>query len=84
MVPDLAIEIVNSTELADQVQETIHDYFRAGVTRVWVVYPRQQEVYVYASATQVQIVPLGQDLDGGELVPGFRLPLTALFEDEPE
>jgi Uma2 family endonuclease len=84
MVPDLAIEIVSPSNTADHVQEKIHEYFKAGVSRVWVVYPRQQEVYVYASATQVQIVPLGQDLDGGDLVPGFRLPLTALFEDEPE
>jgi Uma2 family endonuclease len=84
MVPDLAIEIVSPSNTADHVQEKIHEYFTAGVSRVWVVYPGQQEVYVYATATQVQIVPLGQDLDGGELVPGFRLPLTALFEDEPE
>jgi Uma2 family endonuclease len=84
MVPDLAIEVVSPSNTADHVQEKIHEYFKAGVSRVWVVYPRQQEVYVYASATQVQIVPLGQDLDGGDLVPGFRLPLTALFEDEPE
>jgi Uma2 family endonuclease len=84
MVPDLAIEIVSPSNTADHVQEKIHEYFQAGVSRVWVAYPRQQEVYVYASATQVQIVPLGQDLDGGDLVPGFRLPLTALFEDEPE
>jgi Uma2 family endonuclease len=81
MVPDLAIEVVSPSNTADQIQEKTHEYFRAGVAQVWVVYPRQKEVYVYASATQVQIVPLGQDLDGGELVPGFRLPLTALFED---
>ena len=28
-----------------------HEYFEAGVDRVWVVYPGQQEVYVYASPT---------------------------------
>jgi Uma2 family endonuclease len=84
MVPDLAIEIVNSTELADQVQETIHDYFRAGVTRVWVVYPNQREVYIYSSLMQIQVLQLGQDLDGGELIPGFRLPLAALFKDDAE
>jgi Uma2 family endonuclease len=84
MVPDLAIEVVSPSNTADHVQEKIHEYFQAGVSRVWVVYPSQQEVYVYASATQVQIIPIDQDLDGGDLVPGFRLPLTALFEDEPE
>jgi Uma2 family endonuclease len=84
MVPDLAIEIVSPSNTANQVQDKIHDYFRAGVTRVWVVYPRQQEVYVYESPAKIQVLQLGQDLDGGDLIPGFRLPLAALFEDDPE
>jgi Uma2 family endonuclease len=84
MVPDMAIEIVSPSNTADQVQEKIHEYFTAGVHRVWVVYPRQQEVYVYASPAQIQVLQLGQDLDGGDLIPGFRLPLAALFEDDPE
>ena len=84
MVPDLAIEVVSPSNSADQVQEKIHEYFKAGVTRVWVVYPGQQEVYVYASPTQIQVLQLGQELDGGDLVPGFRLPLAALFEDDAE
>jgi hypothetical protein len=32
----------------------------------------------------IEVLQLGQDLDGGELAPGFRLPLAALFEDDPE
>jgi Uma2 family endonuclease len=83
-VPELAIEIVSPSNTADHVQEKIHEYFAAGVRRVWVVYPRQQEVYVYASSTEIQVLQLGQDLDGGDLIPGFRLPLAALFEDDPE
>jgi Uma2 family endonuclease len=83
-VPELAIEIVSPSNTADHVQEKIHEYFAAGVRRVWVVYPRQQEVYVYASSTEIQVLQLGQDLDGSDLIPGFRLPLAALFEDDPE
>jgi Uma2 family endonuclease len=84
MVPDLAIEVVSPSNTADHAHEKIHEYFKAGVTRVWVVYPRQQEVYVYASPTQIQVLQLGQKLDGGNLIPGFRLPLAALFEDDAE
>jgi len=84
MVPDMAIEIVSPSNTADHVQEKIHDYFTAGVRRVWVVYPRQQEVYVYASPAEIQVLQLGQELDGGDLIPGFRLSLAALFEDDPE
>jgi Uma2 family endonuclease len=84
MVPDLAIEVVSPSNSADQLQEKIHDYFKAGVVGVWVIYPRQQEVYMYASPTQIQVLQLGQELDGGDVVPGFRLPLAALFDDEHE
>ena len=84
IVPDMAIEIVSPSNTADHVQEKIHEYFAAGVRRVWVVYPRQQEVYVYASPTEIEVLQLGQELDGGDLIPGFRLPLAALFEDDPE
>jgi Uma2 family endonuclease len=84
IVPDMAIEIVSPSNTADHVQEKIHDYFTAGVSRVWVVYPRQQEIYVYESPAKIQVLQLGQELDGGDLIPGFRLPLAALFEDDPE
>ncbi len=77
MVPDLAVEVVSPSNSADEVLEKIHEYFDAGVSRVWVVYPRRKEVYIYASPTQIQVLQLGQDLDGGDLVPGFRLPLAA-------
>jgi Uma2 family endonuclease len=84
MVPDLAVEVVSPSNSADHVQEKILEYFRAGVTTVWVIDPRQQLVYVYSAPTQIQVLQLGQELDGGELIPGFRLPLAAFFEDDAE
>ena len=38
---------------------------------------RAGEIYVYASPTQIQVARLGQELDGGDLLPGFRLPLRS-------
>ena len=84
MVPDLAIEVISESNTAFEVQKKTHEYFAAGVANVWVVYPEQCEVYVYFAPKQVQVLGLGQDLDGGDLLPGFRLPVAALFEDDPE
>jgi Uma2 family endonuclease len=84
MVPDLAIEVVSPSNTAFAVHRKIHDYFKAGVTRVWVVYPEQAEVYIYSTPQQIQVVGVGQELDGGDLLPGFRLPVAVLLEDEPE
>lgn len=84
IVPDLAVEVVSPSITASEVQRKTHEYLAAGVSRVWVVYPEQSEVYVYSSPTQIQVVGLGQELEGGELLPGFRLPVARLFQDDPE
>ena len=84
MVPDLAIEVISPSNSASAVHRKVHEYFKAGVTRVWVVYPEQAEVYIYSTPKQIQVVGVGQELDGGDLLPGFRLPVAVLFEDDPE
>ncbi|HMF35930.1 MAG TPA: Uma2 family endonuclease [Isosphaeraceae bacterium] len=84
MVPDLAIEVISSSDMMSAVLRKVHDYFKAGVARVWVVYPEQAEVYIYSTPSQIEVVGIGQELDGGNLLPGFRLPVAVLFEDEPE
>jgi Uma2 family endonuclease len=82
MVPDLAVEVVSPSNTAFEVQRKIHEYFDAGVSQVWIVYPPQREVYVFASTNRIEVLQRGQDLDGGNLLPGFRLSVAALFEDE--
>jgi Uma2 family endonuclease len=84
MVPDLAIEVISPSNSAEAVHEKMHEYFEAGVSQVRVVYPKRREIYDYSSPKQIQVLQLGDELGGGDLLPGFRLPLTALFEDEPE
>jgi Uma2 family endonuclease len=84
MVPDLAVEVVSDSNSANEIIVKVHDYFRTGSRLVWVVYPVVRQVYVYSSAMDVRILAESDDLDGGAIVPGFRLPLVRLFEDEPD
>jgi Uma2 family endonuclease len=79
VVPDLAVEIVSLSNTAEQVAEKIEDYFRSGVRQVWVVYPGTSKVYLYDTSTSVRILQVGDDLDGGSVLPGFRLALEDLF-----
>jgi Uma2 family endonuclease len=80
VVPDLAVEIVSETNSANSVVVKIEEYFQAGVSRVWVIYPIVGKVYLYDSPTQVRVLQLGDDLDGEDLIPGFRVALKTLFE----
>jgi Uma2 family endonuclease len=80
VVPDLAIEIVSSTNLAEEIDRKLTDYFQAEVRLVWVFYPDSGRVYVYESPTHVSILERTDTLDGGEILPGFRLPIAGLYE----
>jgi Uma2 family endonuclease len=84
IVPDLAVEVISETNLAKDVQIKINEYFRAGVGLVWVVFPDLNQIHVYESPTDVRILKQTEELDGGKVLPGFRLPVAALFEDELE
>ncbi len=81
VVPDLAVEIVSPTDGANEIIEKVEDYFTCGVRRVWVLYPLVSKVYDYASSTAVRILTRAETLPGGELLPGFELPLAELFEE---
>jgi Uma2 family endonuclease len=82
VVPNLAIEVVSPTEFAEELLLKIDEYFRAGVQLVWVVYPQQALVYVYESMTRIRGLTRTDELDGGSVIPGFRLPLATLFQEE--
>lgn len=83
VVPDLAAEVVSPNDLAEEIIQKLLEYFQAGVRLVWVVYPQQQLVYVHESPTQVRGLTRQDELDGGAVLPGFRLPLANLFTDVP-
>jgi Uma2 family endonuclease len=79
-IPDLAVEIVSPTNLAEEIDGKITDYFQAHVRQVWVVYPDSGRVYIYQSPKQVTVLERTDSLDGGEVLPGFRLPIEQLYE----
>ena len=81
VVPNLAVEIVSPTDRADDLMNKVTEYFCAGVERVWVIFPAQEHVYVYESPTTVRILTRADTLQGEPLLPDFRLPLAAFFDD---
>lgn len=81
VIPDLAVEIVSASNTATEVLGKIEEYFTAGVRRVWAVYPDQRKVYDYDAPTAVRVLTPADVLDGGVILPGFRLPLADLFAE---
>ncbi|MBV8313628.1 MAG: Uma2 family endonuclease [Planctomycetaceae bacterium] len=79
VVPDLAVEVVSPSDSANEVIDKLHEYFQAGVQQVWLVYPKTSEVYVYEAPQRVRILGRTDELDGGAILSGFRLPMAHLF-----
>jgi Uma2 family endonuclease len=84
VVPDLTVEVISESNSANAVARKIDEYFKAGVRIVWVIYPITNKIYVYDSPTQVRILQLGDELNGEGIIPGFHVPLSALFAPEAE
>lgn len=79
MAPDLAAEILSPSNTASEVQEKVLEYLDAGTRLVWVIDPQTRVVNTYRSRTDVRLLGELDELDGGEVLPGFRLPVKDLF-----
>lgn len=79
VLPDLCVEVVSPTDRAEEVREKVAEYFRAGVRLVWVIFPRLRLADVYEAAERVRVLGRADALDGGPVLPGFRLELAELF-----
>jgi Uma2 family endonuclease len=85
VVPDLAVEVLSPYDLAEDILGKVVEYFRAGVRLVWVVSPALSQVLAWDSPTAVRVLRRADTLDGGPVLPDFRLPLGQLFDEiDPE
>jgi Uma2 family endonuclease len=81
--PDLAVEVRSPNDRPGEIAEKVDRYLAAGTALVWVVDPRARTVTVHAPETTSRDLHATDVLDGGDVIPGFTVPLAELFEDEP-
>lgn len=79
IVPDLVVEIISPSDVRREVEEKIMDWLKAGVPLAWVVNPSQRSVTVYVPGAKPRILQSTGTLDGGDVLPGFTLPLGDIF-----
>jgi Uma2 family endonuclease len=79
--PDFATEIASPNDTAAEVRRKAQRLLDAGVRLVWIVWPRRREVSVLRSDQPEVVLREGDELDGGDVIPGFRLPVASIFAD---
>jgi Uma2 family endonuclease len=83
IVPDLVCEVVSPNDGAEEIAARVTDFLRAGTRLVWVIFPDARRVDVYRADGSGGWRLEGQELEGEEVVPGFRVPVAAMFRDLP-
>lgn len=81
LAPDLAVEIISPSETAEEIAEKVQDYLAAGTEQVWLVYNRTRSIVVHRQPGLAVTLHVDNVLEGGDLLPGFRLPLREIFKE---
>lgn len=81
VVPDLVVEVLSKSNTPGEMQRKLADYFAAGVKLAWYIDPRERTANAYSSPADVRHVAAGGVLDGGDVLPEFKLSLSELFAE---
>ncbi len=80
--PDLAVEVLSKGDDVSEVDKKILQYQRSGVRLIWIIHPVIQAVDVYCLKDKLKLQRLltEDELDGEDVIPGFRLKVSRLFD----
>jgi Uma2 family endonuclease len=80
LVPDLAVEVLSEGNTAAEMRLKLREYFKVGVRLVWLIDPATRSAEVYTSPRKKATITPEKSLEGGTVLPGFRLSLQELFK----
>jgi len=79
LVPDLVVEVVSPGDRTIEIGAKDDQYRRAGVPLLWLVDPRARTITVYQPDRPPLVLDEDDELDGGDVLPGFRLAVRDIF-----
>lgn len=81
VVPDLVVEVLSPSNTKAEMARKRREYFEAGVRLVWQVELPTRTVAVYTAPEHSTILETTMSLDGGDVLPGFRVAVADIFAD---
>ena len=79
LAPDLVVEILSPSETESELEAKLRDYHAAGTQLVWVVDPAARAVTIRGASAPERSLTEADALDGGDVLPGFAIPVSRLF-----
>jgi Uma2 family endonuclease len=81
--PDLAVEVVSPSDRPDGVAAKGQDWLQAGCAAVWIVNPHDRTVCIRQRGEREVILSANDMLGGGNILPGFSMPVAKIFATMP-
>ena len=75
----LAVEVLSKGNTKAEMERKVGEYFDAGTKLVWIIDPRARTARVFTGPEKSRLLKAGDALEGGDVLPGFRLALAELF-----
>jgi len=79
LLPDLVVEIISANDRYSEVLKKVLRYLDDGITLVWIIDPGLRTVTFYQQNQRSLLRTADDTLDGGTVIPGFTLKVSALF-----
>jgi Uma2 family endonuclease len=79
VVPELAVELLSKSNTRREIERKLIEYFQAGVLLVWIIDPDKETAEVHTGPARKKQLAKDGTLDGGKVLPGFKLSLRDLF-----
>lgn len=79
LCPDFVIEILSPNDNLKKTQNKMQEYIENGCRLGWLINRKKQEVEIYRSGQDVEVLQCPQTLSGENALPGFILNLQKIW-----
>jgi len=80
LVPDLVIDVVSQHDTYSKVQSKVDVYLQDGVRLIWLIDVKYRKAIIQGAIHPLQRLTGDAVLDGEDVIPGFQIILSSLFE----
>lgn len=79
--PDLVVEVLSPDDTRRELDARLRDFFSSGTRLAWLIDPKRQMIEVCRSLTERRLIGPDGELNGEDVVPGFRYKVAELFRE---
>jgi Uma2 family endonuclease len=81
VTPTFLVEWFSTYDDLEEAQAKMNFYIKQGVKLAWLVVPQHAQTYIYRPDKEVKAIPFSESLTGEDVLLGFEIKMSALFDE---